>query len=62
MGAEQQIKLDVIYNDEESKGKTTREKVNNTLTEELFLGICAPIGSMKDEVIESLKSILEKKY
>lgn len=62
MGAEPHIKLDVIHGNEESKGKTTREKINNTLTEELFLGICAPIGSMKDEVINSLKSTLEEKY
>jgi deoxycytidylate deaminase len=61
MGAEE-VKLEVLSNNNESKGKTTREKVNNTLTEELFLGICAPIGSMKDEVIESLKNILSKVY
>ncbi len=43
-------------------GKTTREKVKNTLTEELFFGICAPIGSLKQEVITSLTKILEDKY
>ena len=46
----------------EEKGKTTRDKVKNTYTEELFLGICAPIGSMKDEVISSLTKILHEKY
>lgn len=61
MGAEQ-IKLEVLSNGDESKGKTTREKVNNTLTEELFLGICAPIGSMKDEVIDILKNTLTTTY
>lgn len=61
MGVEQ-VKLDVSSFSEEHKGKTTREKVNNTLTEELFLGICAPIGSLKDNVIESVKKTLEEKY
>ncbi|PKB16485.1 anti-phage dCTP deaminase [Flavobacterium sp. 5] len=61
MGAEQ-IKLEVLSNDGESKGKTTREKVKNTCTEELFLGICSPIGSMKDEVIKSLTKILKDTY
>jgi deoxycytidylate deaminase len=61
MGAEQ-IKLEVLLNNDQSKGKTTREKVNNTLTEELFLGICAPIGSMKDEVIDSISKTLSEVY
>lgn len=61
MGAEQ-IKLEVLLGGDESRGKTTRDKVNNTLTEELFLGICAPIGSMKDEVIDSLKRNLKNIY
>jgi len=62
MGAEQ-VKLDVLTNDDKlSKGKTTREKVNNTLTEELFIGICAPIGSMKDDVIDLIKKNLIEIY
>ncbi len=49
---------------EENKnvGRTTREKVKNTLTEELFFGICAPIGSLKKEVIISLSKIIKDKY
>ncbi|SIS84615.1 anti-phage dCTP deaminase [Chryseobacterium gambrini] len=45
-----------------SKGKTTRDKVENTQTEELFIGICAPIGSSREVVIEEIKKQLNKKY
>lgn len=58
----EQTKLEVVYQEEKVKGKTTREKVKNTFTEELFLGICSPIGSMKDEVIASLAKTLEDTY
>jgi deoxycytidylate deaminase len=58
----EQAKLEIVGHDDGVKGKTTREKVKNTLTEELFLGICAPIGSMKDEVISSIKKVLNEKY
>ncbi|TDW50066.1 deoxycytidylate deaminase [Flavobacterium sp. 270] len=58
----EQVKFEIVHQDERIKGKTTREKVKNTFTEELFLGICSPIGSMKDEVIASLTEILEKTY
>ena len=47
---------------EKNAGRTTREKVNNTLTEELFFGICAPIGSLKRDVIVTLTKILEEKF
>lgn len=40
----------------EQKGKTTREKVKNTFTDELVIGICYPIGSRKDEVIEAIRN------
>jgi deoxycytidylate deaminase len=46
----------------EEKGKTTKEKVDNTLTEELVIGICSPIGSSKEVVIHSLKKQLEDTY
>lgn len=46
----------------EEKGKTTSEKVDKTLTEELIIGICSPIGSSKDEVIESIKNNLLNIY
>ncbi len=56
------IKLELLSNQDDLKGNTTREKVKNTLTEELFFGICSPIGSMRDEVILVLKRILIEKY
>jgi len=43
-------------------GRTTREKVKNTLTEELFFGICAPIGSLKIDVLDELEKTLRDKY
>lgn len=48
--------------DNSDKSKTTREKVDKTLTEELFLGICAPIGSLKEKVITQLKKTLKEDY
>jgi deoxycytidylate deaminase len=47
---------------EEKKGKTTRDKVENTQTEELFIGICAPIGSSREIVINEIKQKLENTY
>ncbi len=41
------------------KGKTTKEKVENTYTEELILGVCSPIGSNREIVIESIKNRLK---
>lgn len=58
----EQAKLEIVHQDERIKGKTTRDKVKNTFTEELFIGICSPIGSMKDEVIASLSLILKGVY
>lgn len=46
----------------EEKGKTTAEKVDKTLTEELILAICSPIGSSKNDVIESIKTVLTNDY
>lgn len=44
--------------DDKSKGKTTREKIEKTYTEEIIIGICTPIGTPKDRVIEGMKSTL----
>lgn len=41
---------------------TARQKVENTLTDELIIGICAPIGSLRDPFIESLKHILDTDF
>ena len=44
------------------KLNSTHEKVENTLTEELIFGICAPIGSLHQEVISELKKQLETDF
>lgn len=45
-----------------NKGKNAIEKVDNTLTQELFLSICSPIGSLKEPVIEKLLNIIKIQY
>ncbi|MCW3160818.1 anti-phage dCTP deaminase [Chryseobacterium oryctis] len=45
-----------------NENSTTLQKVDNTLTAELFFGICSPIGSLKENVIETLKYNLFVKY
>ncbi|WP_271768747.1 anti-phage dCTP deaminase [Aquimarina algiphila] len=56
------MEAEKLQHENKNVGRTTREKVNNTLTEELFFGICAPIGSLKKEVITSLSTIIKDKY
>jgi len=41
------------------QGKTTKEKVENTYTEELILGICSPIGSNRETVIDAITMRLD---
>src|SRR5699024_7673582 len=41
---------------------STLETFEKTLTEELIFGICSPIGSLKERVIEKLKEKLETEY
>jgi len=57
-------KLDPVNEKEMSEtSKTmTREKVENTLTDEIIIGICSPIGSLKEQVVEDLKNILIEEY
>ncbi|RQO32647.1 deoxycytidylate deaminase [Taibaiella sp. KBW10] len=45
-----------------SKGKNAIEKVDNTLTQELFIAICSPIGSLKETVIERLLNFVKINY
>jgi deoxycytidylate deaminase len=45
----------------ESKG-SSREKVQRTYTDLLVIGLCAPIGSIKENVKTSLKKKLENQY
>ncbi len=58
------LKLEKNINSEviEKKGKNTKEKVENTHTEELFFSICSPIGSLKEEAIKKLETILTDQY
>lgn len=43
-------------------GKTTQEKVRNTFTDEIIIGICAPIGTSKKPVIEEIERVLKTEY
>src|SRR5437868_13726341 len=36
------------------KGKNAQEKVDKTLTEEIVIGICSSIGSLRDNLIEAI--------
>lgn len=42
--------------------KTTREKIRSTFTEELIFAICAPIGSLREQVIQEMEYILINKF
>lgn len=44
------------------KDDSSLAKIERTYSEELVIGICAPIGSLKEEVIEKIKSILSYSY
>ena len=48
------------YSSNSSKSNTTNEKIENTQTEELIIGICYPIGSDNISVINSIKERLEE--
>ena len=48
--------------EDQHKGRSAKEKVRNTLTDELVFGICAPIGSMRQPVIDELFRILKEEY
>lgn len=41
---------------------STIDKVDKTLTDELFIALCSPIGSLKEIVIEKLAEIIEIYY
>jgi deoxycytidylate deaminase len=60
-----QASLKTYQKNEESTeqiGKTSREQVENTLTDELIIAICAPIGTSREKVISELKLQLQKTY
>lgn len=45
-----------------NKGKNAIEKVDNTLTQELFIAICSPIGSLKESVVEKIMEYIQIHY
>jgi deoxycytidylate deaminase len=50
------------YLQQDSKGKSTKEKIEKTFTEELILAICTPIGSSSQPIINLIKQKLESLY
>ncbi len=44
------------------KGKTTKEKYEKTLTDELIIGICSPIGSNREVVLNAIKKRIKDDY
>jgi len=44
------------------KGKNTKEKIENTFTDELIFGICSPIGSLTKPIIDLSKENLKTIY
>lgn len=56
------IENDELQKKSTLKGKNTIEKVNNTLTEELFIALCSPIGSLKEPVIDRIKDLMNVEY
>lgn len=62
MSASQLSVVTVSNQSQEKKVKATKDKVKNTLSSEIVLGICTSIGSLKDEVVDLIISLLEKKY
>lgn len=54
------LQLNASFNSK--KSKSTLESFEKTLTDELIIGICSPIGSLKENVLESLKNRLITDY
>ncbi|KAA9345552.1 anti-phage dCTP deaminase [Adhaeribacter soli] len=52
MGAAEKLSGNFIFN--KSEESNTKEKIEKTFSEELVIGICAPIGTNKDGFINSL--------
>jgi len=51
---------DKIAEEKSSKARTTRDKIEKTYTEEIILGICAPIGTDKSSVITEIENGLKR--
>lgn len=54
--------LEITQNVSTQNESSTLEKFENTLTEELIIGVCSPIGSLKENVLDKLKHRLETEY
>ena len=54
MSTNLKLEKNILSSDIKAAGKNTKEKVENTYTEELFFSICAPIGSLKEDAINNL--------
>lgn len=55
-------KLKLMTSATNKTSKSALEAFKKTLTEELIIGICSPIGSLKEKVLEEIKDILLKEY
>lgn len=53
-------KKELLTTESTSSKKNTSERVKDTHTEELIIGICAQIGAKKNEVIDKLKAYLKE--
>lgn len=62
MSIEQAEAISIELEISKSADKTTREKIRSTFTEELIFAICAPIGSMRERVIDEMETILKEDY
>ncbi|WP_294345253.1 anti-phage dCTP deaminase [uncultured Sphingobacterium sp.] len=60
--AELALKVEAQFDIKKKEGNSTLEKFERTLTEELIFGICSPIGSLKEKVIEKLRERLTTEY
>ncbi len=46
------------FSEEKHISKTTREKIEKTYTEEIIIGLCTPIGTQKNKVIQEIQKNL----
>lgn len=59
---ESAFKIEPLFPNQKGKGDSTLEKFEKTLSDELIFGICSPIGSLKEKVIEKLIERLITEY
>lgn len=56
------FKLELDSTPDSTNGKDTIQKIDSTLTEELFIAICSPIGSLKETVIDKISEFINIHY